>query len=255
MQYAYLLHARAYKETSQLLDFLTHDAGRIQLIAKGVKGNKRKQSLQLFTLYSIDFQGRSELKTLTHYESVKGYLLSSKVEDASEGNVTDFSTIMFPTNILSGKALYCGFYINELFTRLLPKSEAVPEIFQLYQNTLQALLKSENMTLIEFVLRRFEFKLLDLLGYGYDFLFDRIQNPILAEKNYYFIAEEGFAELSNISSLTDELIFSGADILQMSAQQFELPSVQRAAKRFIRLALIPYLGDKPLKSRELFINQ
>ena len=29
-------------------------------------------------------------------------------------------------------------------------------------------------------------------------------------------------------------------------------SVLQAAKRFTRIALKPYLGDKPLKSRELF---
>ncbi len=37
LQPAYILHHRPYRETSLLLDVLTHDHGRIGLIAKGVR--------------------------------------------------------------------------------------------------------------------------------------------------------------------------------------------------------------------------
>jgi DNA repair protein RecO (recombination protein O) len=41
--------------------------------------------------------------------------------------------------------------------------------------------------------------------------------------------------------------------LAIAARRFETPDQLKAAKRFTRIALKPYLGGKPLKSRELFI--
>jgi DNA repair protein RecO (recombination protein O) len=46
--------------------------------------------------------------------------------------------------------------------------------------------------------------------------------------------------------------FTGHDLRALATRQFDTSDQLRAAKRFTRIALKPYLGPKPLKSRELF---
>ena len=54
------------------------------------------------------------------------------------------------------------------------------------------------------------------------------------------------------STSPDPSVFSGADLLALSAGQFTSVSALRAAKRLARLALGALLGPKPLVSREMF---
>ncbi len=65
---------------------------------------------------------------------------------------------------------------------------------------------------------------------------------------YQFRENEGFIA----SLLQNNLSFLGQDLLAFEALDFREKSTQQAAKRFTRLALKPYLGSAPLKSRELF---
>lgn len=233
MQQAYLLHSRAYRETSQLLDFLTYDSGRIQLIGKGLKTSKKKNPIQLFAPYHIEFKGRGELKILTQHEVVRGRMLSE-------------------TQGLQGKSLYCGFYINELLTRLLPKEQVITDVFMLYQNIIAQLMVSDDMESIQTALRQFEFQLLDTLGYGYDYEYDINNDAIDASASYQFLPEQGFFRvLEGCKTQQSAMIFSGSEIQAFKTKVFLLDQ-QATAKRFIRLAMAKYLGDKPLKSRELF---
>ena len=218
---AYILHSRHYRETSQLLDVFTRSKGRIQLIAKGVK--KKTAGLQLFQPYSIQFRGRNELKTLTQFEAIDS------------------------RHALIGKKLFCGFYINELLTRLLQLEDDCPDLFQHYQQCLQQLSEQEEQS----VLRQFEFQLLDYLGYSYDFYNSLDEQSIEGNftQQYEFIFEQGFMPSVDNSGARKEL-FSAQELIALRQMQFE--QCAKAAKRFIRLALHPYLGDKPLQSRELF---
>ena len=61
---AFLIHRRAYKDNSLLLDFLTLDHGRIRLIGRGVR--QAKANIQMFQHLRISYAGKGELKTLTH---------------------------------------------------------------------------------------------------------------------------------------------------------------------------------------------
>ncbi len=47
--------------------------------------------------------------------------------------------------------------------------------------------------------------------------------------------------------------FKGNELIAISERRFTTPEQLKAAKRFTRIALKPYLGGKPLKSRELFL--
>jgi len=65
---------------------------------------------------------------------------------------------------------------------------------------------------------------------------------------YRYREEKGFIA----SIVIDNSTFTGRDLRALAEREFPDVSTLRAAKRFTRIALKPYLGGKPLKSRELF---
>ena len=61
MEAAFLLHARPYRETSQILDILSQNYGRIGLVAKGSRRPKSRwknalRPFQLCQMYYIFFE-------------------------------------------------------------------------------------------------------------------------------------------------------------------------------------------------------
>ena len=62
---------------------------------------------------------------------------------------------------MEGNSLICGFYLNELLLRLLPKEDNYESLFNFYHTTMENLSQGTN---IEVTLRRFELKLLLELG-------------------------------------------------------------------------------------------
>jgi DNA repair protein RecO len=224
-QRGFVLHRRAYSETSLLVDVFTEDTGRLSLLAKGARARRSawKSVLQPFTPLLLRWSGKSGLKILT------------KAEPAA---------ITLP---LQQTALYSGFYVNELICRVLEQETAQPQLFQDYLRCLTEL--AGTPLAVEPVLRRFEFQLLQILGYGVDFLHCAGSGqPIDENMTYRYREEQGFMA----SLIKDNLTFYGRDLLAFEQRRFDDTTVLQAAKRFTRLALKPYLGSKPLKSRELF---
>ena len=224
-QRGFVLHRRAYSETSLLVDVFTEDTGRLSLLAKGARARRSawKSVLQPFTPLLLRWSGKGGLKILT------------KAEPAA---------ITLP---LQQTALYSGFYVNELICRVLEQETAQPQLFQDYLRCLTEL--AGTPLAVEPILRRFEFQLLQSLGYGVDFLHCAGSGqPIDENMTYRYREEQGFMA----SLIKDNLTFYGRDLLAFEQRRFDDSTVLQAAKRFTRLALKPYLGSKPLKSRELF---
>src|SRR5690625_890214 len=63
---------------------------------------------------------------------------------------------------LTGQALWCGFYVNELVLRLLKRDDPHPQVFDAYSAALLGLAQGEKTQAL--VLRRFEMELLRGLG-------------------------------------------------------------------------------------------
>ncbi|MGF6510055.1 hypothetical protein OKW26_005882 [Paraburkholderia sp. 32] len=109
-QPAFVLHSYPYRETSLIIDVLSRDHGRLALVAKGAKRphSALRGVLQTFQPLSLAWSGKSEMRTLTGAEWVGG---------------------MLP---LTGDALLCGFYVNELLVRFCaargPASSVVPSL-------------------------------------------------------------------------------------------------------------------------------
>ncbi|AGQ37997.1 TPA: DNA repair protein RecO [Mannheimia haemolytica] len=223
-QRAFVLHRREYSESSLLVEFFTEHHGRITLLAKGARRARSplKAVLQPFTPLLVRWSGKGDLKTLTKAEPAA---LTLPMETA---------------------ALYSGFYINEVLARVLENQTAYPELFQHYLRCMTELATQHQ---IEPILRTFEFHTLKALGYGVDFTHCTATGlPIDPKMSYQFRESEGFIA----SLLQNNNSFLGCDLLAFAQLDFSEKQTQQAAKRFTRIALKPYLGSQPLKSRELF---
>ncbi len=216
---AFLIHRRMYQGSSLLLDFFTKDSGRLRLIARGAR--KSKTSLQMFQCLSISFKGKGELKSLSQWE----------VDDQ-------------PRRLL-GDDLILAMYANELILRLLPENDEYPETFNSYWTflaNLNALDSSEK----EYALRNFENQMLEDLGYGLDFSFDINDEHIKEDLQYEFIEHQGFNKNSNGA-------IPGKTLVSLSKQETITDPIQLTIlKKMNRKRLKSLLGDKPLKSKELF---
>lgn len=220
----FILHSTPYRETSALVTAFSRELGKVKFVAKGVtsKNNKLKGLTQPFTLQSAKLFGRGDLKTGVSLEMLK--------------------TSLF----LAGKQLYCGMYCNEVLMRILPLEEPQPTLFDFYYETLKYL-QSDHAP--EPVLRSFELYILGLFGYEYDFAHDFVnQQPVHSSAVYQFVQEQGFRQTINGTGYS---LFKGAHLLDIASQNWHSGSLN-AAKQFTRQALLPLLGTKPLKSRELF---
>ncbi|MEM9256826.1 MAG: DNA repair protein RecO [Pseudomonadota bacterium] len=229
LQPTFILHHRAYRDSSLLLDTFSAQHGRIDLVARGVRKQGRHGSraalLQPFVPLLVSFSGRSELKTLV------------AAEPAAEAMN------------LTGERLYSGLYLNELLVRLLHRHDPHPRLFAAYAEALQGL---ECVPGVDLVLRRFELRLLEELGYSFDFGCDSYHGiPVSAGEYYRYEAEYGLVQSDRDGPGQR---YPGAALLQLAAGDFE-GDARRVAKYLFREALAVQLGPEPLRSRELFARR
>jgi len=231
-QIAYILHKRAYQETSSILEVLTKDYGRVSLMSKGSRGPRSKTagSLLLFTPLVISWQGKGNMP----------YLKSVERAD-----------IKAP--VLKRKSLLSAMYINELLTYLLHRDDVHEAVFELYHHCLYSL---ENEDQLEITLRQFEIKLLELLGFGLNLHAEAdTGEAIHADTNYYYYLEHGPVKNSANSAASVPQI-SGNCLLALSSEHYQLitetPQYLVELKQLMRFVISHHLGHKKLKSRELF---
>ena len=191
MHLAYVLHTRLYRDTSLLVDLFSREHGRMSAIARGVRGQKSRHRglLQPFTPLFIAWFGKSDLVTL----------------NGIEPNGAPY--------YLTGNRLLSGLYMNELLVRALHQGDPHPALYDEYATSTTALAKADSGKEIELILRLFEKRLLQEIGYGGE----------------------------NLHTLTRETLITDQHFLN--------------AKRLMRTALLPIIGNRPLKSRELFMYQ
>ena len=221
---AFLIHRRAYRDNSLLLDFLTLEHGKIRLIGRGVR--QAKANIQMFQHLRISYAGKGDLKTLTHWE----------VDDA-------------PRQI-KGESLILCMYVNELITRLIHEHDPHPQIFELYQ---QFVTQTNDLDQQHqyWLLRIFENNLLSELGYGLDYATDLNGDEIQINKNYNYQPQLGFSEQA------DGKISGNLLNLLLSERLDKIPNEQqlKACRNLNRQRLNVLLGNKPLRSRELFFTK
>ena len=213
LQPAWLLHRRPFRNTSLIADLFVPDLGRVAAV---VRGGRKDPSLSPFRPLLVELKASGDMYSLRGCEP------------------------RAPTLKLEGKALYCGFYVNELLSRLLHRDDPHPDLWPLYEETLAALTEG---ALLDVVLRQFEMGLLEEMGYGIDLGHDIHGEPVRPDRHYQMDPAQGV--------LAAPRGYSGADLLALLNGDWS-PSARRTARQLCRALLAPHLGDKPLKSRELF---
>ncbi len=219
---AYVLHARAYRETSAIIDLLTLQHGRVSVVARGVRRSRGGGQPHPFGRLLVGCSGRSQLLTLTGFDSISH-------------------------RWLTGDALYAGLYLNELLLRLLRDDDPHPVLFAGYERTLDELTVGTG----EAALRMFERLVLKECGYEVTFGVDAESGePVRAQLSYRFVPDVGFHAVNE--AVDDRLVFAGATLRAIAADDYADAGVRRSAKQIMRRALAPHLGDKPIGSRALY---
>ena len=224
MNKAFVLHRRRFSNTSFIIDLFCQNSGHLTVLAKGASRNHQQQAglLQAFTPLIVDYVGRGQVKTLVH---------------------SDYQAMPL---MLKGRRLYCGLYANELLWRLLGKEIPYPDLFFIYRQLLQDL---KIQPTYDTHLRFFELALLQALGYAPSFSHEFNQQVLIdANKQYQYQHQKGF-----ITCTKNRLNYINGDTLLAFAAGVLKTTLQRQqAKQLMRQMLQPYLGYRPLKTRELF---
>ncbi len=232
LQPVFILHTYPFKETSLVVEMFSRDFGRIAAVAKGARRplSAMRGMLQSFQQLAGTWSGKNELKTLHGLEWMTGLTL------------------------LRGEALMCGFYMNELLLRLLPRDDAHTQLFEYYARTIQRLSTlpptPDNDVLAE-IMRRFELKLLQELGYAVPLTHDEEGERLQAERTYRFEADYGACDPANSKH---GVLMLGNTLLQMARGDYSDVTTQTQSKQLMRYLIQHYLGEKPLHTRQLLVD-
>ncbi len=229
LQPAYVLHHRPYRDTSRILELFTRDHGRLTVFARGARGGKKLAGslasvLQPFHRVLVSYGGRGEAGQLTGAEF--------------DGALCE----------LPSARMLSGFYLNELLMRLFERHDTHADVFDLYDATLMQLMSNECDE--SRVLRVFEKRLLDMIGYG--LLLDREAHSgaaVEGDSLYRYIPERGVTRIDGVAE--GPMIFSGASLLALSCENLANHAARTDARRLLRAALDQYLSGRELRSREV----
>lgn len=226
-QPVYVLHTYPFRETSLVVELFSRQFGRIAAIAKGARRPRAamRGMLQSFQPLVATWSGKSELKNL-HGVEWRGGL-----------------------HVLHGQALICGFYLNELMLRLLPREDAHEMLFEHYEEALRVLAQDAEQSI---VLRRFEKRLLQELGYALPLTHEADSEvPLDPQQWYCFIVEHGPVRQGGSETGVQLL---GKTLLDMGADDYSDPQTQQQSKQLMRALVSHYLGEKPLHTRQLLLD-
>lgn len=226
-QPAYVLHHRPFRDTSQLLDVISREHGKITLVARGSRSAKSKLRglLRPFQALRLSWFMRSDLGTLT----------GAEIDSAPLA--------------LGGDALLSAYYVNELVLNFLHRHDPQPEIFDAYSQTITALAHSEELAAN---LRVFEIELLRLLGYALNLEYDVTRHEPIEEQRFYeYRVDQGPV---GVSRSEGPMVFAGASLRGIAQSGFDDPAVLRDAGRLLREVIRHHLDGRELKSRKVLLD-
>jgi DNA repair protein RecO (recombination protein O) len=240
---AFVLHRYDWSETSLILDLFTREQGRVAVAAKGAKRpySQLRPVLLPFQRLSIGLgrapaDAAAEVQTLRQAEWAGG------------------------TAILSGAALFSGFYLNELLMKLLARHDPHPLLFDAYADSLQGLAQGGEDA-EQAALRAFELVLLRELG-----LLPDLASVTLTAQDVQPAAPYGLRPEAGVVALRfadDEPALIGEALigLQAALQHGSLPALRAACQRALpglkaqlRGLLHYHLGSPQLRTRQVMLD-
>jgi len=233
---AFVLHRYDWSESSLILDLFTRAQGRLTVVAKGAKKPHSNLRAVLLPFQRVNVtlgrlpegEGASDIQTLRQAEWAGGMAM------------------------LTGEALFSGFYLNELLMKLMARHDPHPALFDAYAQTLPSLASADE-AVVQSALRAFELTLLREIGLLPDLSAATLTlQPLLAAGHYALRADAGVIEAA------DEVSVPGAVLaaLQTALDRGGLEALQRtcalalpALKVQLRALLHYHLGSTPLRTR------
>ena len=234
---AYVLHHYDWSESSLILDLFTREQGRLAVAAKGAK---RPHS-----------NFRSVLLPFQRIQISLG--AAATKDEASSSDVQNLRGAEWAggTAMLTGAALFSGFYLNELLMKLLARHDPHAALFDAYAATLPELASNDEAR-VEPALRAFELTLLQQTGLLPDLsVVTQTQQPVRAERRYALQPDAGVTDAGEIDGAT--LI-----VLQAALQHGSLAALQQACraalpelKSALRGLIQHQLGSAVLRTRRV----
>ncbi len=226
---AFVLHTYPYKESSLIVEAFSRHAGRVALLARGARRARSaiRGTLLSFHPLRLGWSSGAELSTLISAEWQGGQ------------------------RALAGLALMCGFYVNELLLRLLPRDDPHETLFDAYAETLSALSAGGEPAPL---LRRFELNLLRELGYAPPL--DREAGsdvPVVAAGRYAYASETGPQAVGSEASgdIGMDLVISGQTLIDMALGEYSRPQTREESRRLMRRLIAERLAGQNLYTRDV----
>jgi DNA repair protein RecO (recombination protein O) len=225
-QPGFVLHTYPYRETSVIVEAITAEYGRVAMVARGARRprSELRGLLQAFQPLILSWSGQAELKTLLHAEWRGG----------------------LPR--IGGSALVCGFYLNELLLKLLPREDPHPGLYASYEAALSELAEDGDEAR---VLRRFEVLLLAELGYALPLVREAdTGGPIDPDARYHYTFDRGAHRAPEGPSARGPMV-RGATLLALADGRYPDAETAAEAKRLMREVLDHYLEQRGVESRRV----
>jgi DNA repair protein RecO (recombination protein O) len=218
----YVLHTYPYKETSLIAELFTRRFGRVALLARGARRARSAMRGVLLSFHPLrlSFSVSAEL----------GNLIAA-----------EWGGALRP---LAGQGLMCGFYLNELLLRLLPRDDPHEALFDAYAATLNELSGGGHLAR---VLRTFEKRLLAELGYAPLLERDAASRPIDPDGFYVYEPDRGPSPVT--SARSDMLVIRGQTLLDVAADDYSSPATREEARNLMRVLIGERLHGQVLHTR------
>lgn len=247
---AFVLHSYPYKETSLVLEVFSRAHGRVSLLARGARRPRSSMRglLIAFQPLRLSWSGLAELCNLTGAEWSGGQ------------------------PVLGGSPLMCGFYLNELLMRLLPRGDAHEDLFDAYAASLSRLAAAASEAV---VLRSFERRLLAELGYALLLERDAANGePIDPAATYAYLPERGPVRANGangangVNGKDGELNgagdvrhgagavvhVSGRTLLDIARDDYGRAETREEARHLMRVLIGHRLGSQGLHTRSVMME-
>jgi DNA repair protein RecO (recombination protein O) len=242
---AYVLHHYDWSESSLILDLFTREQGRLAVAAKGAK---RPYS----QLRSVLLPFQRIVVTLGRAARDDG---SSDVQNLRGAEWAGGAAM------LTGAALFSGFYVNELLMKLLARHDPHIGLFDVYAQTLPALAAADDAQ-VQSALRAFELALLREIGVLPDLsLVTLTQQAVRAQARYTLQPEAGVGDARGRGDTEFDLAGSALTGLQAALEHGSLAALQQACcdnlpalKLLLRGLIQHHLGASTLRTRQVMLE-
>ncbi|MDQ2928141.1 MAG: DNA repair protein RecO [Pseudomonadota bacterium] len=239
---AFVLHRYDWSESSLILDLFTREQGRIAVAAKGAK----RPFSQL----------RSVLLPFQRIQVSLGRQASA--EDVREVHNLRAAEWTGGSPMLTGAALFNGFYLNELLLKLVARHDPHVGLFDAYAATIGALGAAEADA--QAALRAFEIVLLQEIGLLPELGIETAtRRPVDVDERYRVLADAGVVAAPGATDGTT----SGATLVsvQQALESGDLTALRRVAARslaelrpILRAQLHYHLGTDTLRTRQVMLD-